>query len=78
MTKLERLRDMGRQLRAQRHDAKRLHDEMPANAQRAWTKQVIDPITTAIDNIETILVRGKKLLRKQGFVRVDQTFGGLL
>ena len=78
-TKLERLTNMGRKLRAQRFDAKQLRDEMIHISQKdSWSKQVIDPLTIAIDNIEEILIRAKKLLRKQGFVRVDQTFGGLL
>jgi len=77
--KLEKLIRMGRTLRAQRGEAKLLRDDMPHDIIKVvWTKQVIDPLTTAIDNIEVLLTKAKKLKRKQGFVQADDTFGGLL
>ncbi len=77
--KLEKLIRMGRTLRAQRHEANLLRDEMPHIRMKvAWSEQVIYPLTAAIDNIEVLMVKAKKLKRKQGFVQADQTFGGLL
>ena len=77
--KLEKLIRMGRTLRAQRGEANLLRDEMPHIRMKVtWSEQVIYPLTTAIDNIEVLLTKAKKLKRKQGFVQADDTFGGLL
>lgn len=76
--KLEKLKRMKRTLESERHEAALLLNQMPTEMKASWTERVIDPLTTVIDNIDAILVGCKKLLRKQGFVKADQTFGGLL
>ncbi len=80
LTRLQKLTLMGRKVRAQRHEAKLLRDEMDGIKMKvAWTERVIDPLTTVIDNIEHVLVGCKKLARKQGYLKLDdETFGGLL
>ncbi len=78
-TKRERLASIRSRLEQQRHEARLLQDEMPHIRMKAnWSEQVIAPLTSAIEYLELVEARTKKLLRKQGFVRPDQVLGGLL
>ncbi len=84
-SKLQKLTRIGRALRAQQHETIVIQGKMPHIRMKAnWSEQVIVPLTTAIDNIELLITKAKKLKREQGFLasgtpdRKDDTFGGLL
>ena len=78
-TRLQVLASIKQGLQDQRKKARTIRDEQMNLVQAMlWNERVVDPMNTAIINIENMEAGVKKILRQQKFTTPDDTFGGLI